>query len=83
MRGPDWGGLERMIEGNVILRESTAYIEPRRTFMLGSTVSNARPGHLGAGAGDQVAPHARQLPQGVADGQARSSAETETGMCSG
>ena len=32
MRGPDWGGLERMIEGNVILRESTAYIEPRRTF---------------------------------------------------
>jgi|GEM_PF-6618158 len=78
MRGPDWGGLERMIEGNVILRESISSRAER--LMLGSTMSNARPGHLGAGAGDQVAPHARQLPQGVADGQARSSAETETGM---
>jgi len=41
-----------MIEGNVILRESISSRAER--LMLGSTMSNARPGHLGAGAGDQV-----------------------------
>jgi FAD/FMN-containing dehydrogenase len=32
MRDPDWGALERLIEGNVVLPDSTAYAESRRTF---------------------------------------------------